>query len=94
MLREALFIPEHTAMDMDPNYDGSNRNVQPLHDRIVYYYDRQKDCEYPYIPDMDDTGHWEKVEKKVDRYFYVSGDQPSGLAKAFVVSKDEAENGT
>jgi len=40
MLREALLIPEHTAQDMDPNYDGSNRNVQPLNDRIVYYYDR------------------------------------------------------
>jgi len=27
MIREALFIPGHTAMDKDPNYDGSNRNI-------------------------------------------------------------------
>lgn len=93
MLREALLIPEHTPADMDPNYDGSNRNVQPLNDRIVYYYDRQKDCEYPYKPDSDEMGHWEKVEKKVDRYFYVTGDKPSGLAKSFVISKGEAEDG-
>ena len=27
MIREALFPPGHTAMDKDPNYDGSNRNL-------------------------------------------------------------------
>lgn len=33
------------------------------------------------------------VKKKVDRYFYVSGDKPTGLPNSFVVSKGEAEIG-
>jgi len=35
-------------------------------------------------------GHWEKIEKDVDRYFYVSGEEPSNLPNAFVVSEEEA----
>ena len=27
MIREALFIPGHTAVDKDPNYDGNNRAI-------------------------------------------------------------------
>ena len=79
MIREALFIPGHNAFDQDANYDGSNRSVMPETDRIVFYYDRLKDCENPYEEPAEGVGHWEKVEKKVQRYFYVSGDEPSGM---------------
>jgi len=51
----------------------------PETDRIVFYYDRLKDCENPYEEPAEGVGHWEKVEKKVQRYFYVSGDEPSGM---------------
>lgn len=27
MIRESLFIPGHTAIDKDENYDGSNRKI-------------------------------------------------------------------
>lgn len=54
------------------------------------YYDRSKSCT-PYNPSSSESqGHWEKTERKVDRYFYVDGMEPSTLPNAVVVSSDEA----
>lgn len=36
------------------------------------------------------SGHYEKVERKVDSYFFVSGNKPSGLPGAYVVPETEA----
>lgn len=59
MIREALFIPGHTELDMDANYDGSNRIAQPINDRVVYWYDKSKDCENPWEEPAEGKGHWE-----------------------------------
>lgn len=95
MIRDALFNPGKTAIDKEANYDGSYRNTQNIYDRKVYFYDKKHDCENPYKDDADGfKGHWEKVDKKVDRYFYIGGANPSGIPNSFVVSKDEAELGS
>jgi hypothetical protein len=36
-------------------------------------------------------GHYERIERKVANYFWVSGDRPSGMPGSFVVSKNEAK---
>jgi hypothetical protein len=36
------------------------------------------------------VGHYEKVVKSNTEYFYVDGNDPSGLPGAYVVSKSEA----
>lgn len=43
----------------------------------MFYYDREKSC-VPYKdPTPKDNGHWEKVVKDVERYFFVKGAKPS-----------------
>jgi len=87
MIKDAMFPPGHSAIDKDDNYDGSNRNIQKINERKVFFYDKKHDCENPYDEKSDsDKGHWEKIEKKVDRYFYIGGKNPSGLPNSFVVS--------
>jgi len=44
MLRDALFAPGKTAMDKEPNFDGSNRDIQKITNRKVFFYDREKAC--------------------------------------------------
>lgn len=75
------------------NFDGSNRVVQPISNREVMYFDKMNSCE-PYVEKKTDVkmqGHFEKVEKKVNKYFYVDSDKPSGIPQAFVISKKESE---
>jgi hypothetical protein len=36
-------------------------------------------------------GHYEKVDKNVQKYFYVESDKPSGLPNSFVISEKEAK---
>lgn len=49
-----------------------------MYDRKVFFYDCRKDCQNPCkIPKDEDNGHWEKIEKRVDRYFYIGGPNPS-----------------
>ena len=42
-------------------------------------------------PKPKPKGHYEKVIKKVENYFWVSGEKPSGMPGALVVSKKEAK---
>ena len=49
MVRDALNPPGKTPHDKMPNYDGSNRELQPLRKRKVFFYDRAKGCS-PYSP--------------------------------------------
>jgi len=44
MLRDALFAPGKTAMDKEPNFDGSNRDIQKITNRKVFFFDREKAC--------------------------------------------------
>lgn len=64
-----------------------------MRDRKVFFYDREKSCVPFFEPEHKETGHWEKVIKDVDRYFFVKGAKPSEVPNAYVVSKEEAEIG-
>jgi carbonic anhydrase len=44
MIRDALNPPGKTPHDKMPNYDGSNRELQPIRKRKIYFYDRSKGC--------------------------------------------------
>lgn len=81
------------ADDMPENGDGNNREAQPLRDRQVYYFDREKSCNPYNAPKKppQTIGHFEKVEKKAAKYYFVAGDDPSGLKDAYVVSEKEAQ---
>lgn len=92
MIRDAMNPPGKSAHDKQANYDGSNRDVQRQFDRVVFYYDKKRGCQ-PYQPrdGSDFKGHWEKLQDKVDKYYYVKGMRPSGVPNAQVVSQGEAE---
>jgi len=64
MIRDALNPPGKSPHDKLPNYDGSNREVQPKKDRIVYFYDKDIGCTPAAIKTSEFQGHWEKVIDK------------------------------
>ena len=70
----------------------SNRSTQPLNGRPVFFYDHVKYCgPEPVKPASYNEGHYEKIIKPMTNYFYVNGEDPSGLPGSFVVSEKEAE---
>lgn len=78
MIKDTLFAPGKTIYDKEPNYDGTNRDIQEIKNRKVFFYDREKSCvPYKDPKDKKEVGHWEKVVKDVDRYFFVKGAKPS-----------------
>jgi len=73
-------------MKYEDNYDGTNREVQDIFDREVYYYDRRFGCN-PYVEKPPaPKGHYEKIDKKGVKYFFVDSDKPSGIPGALVIS--------
>jgi len=74
----------------------NNRNTQPLNGRPVFFYDSnmfnaplfKNDENRKY--EMDRGGHYEKQLQEVTNYFYVEGNEASGLPGAVVASEDEA----
>ncbi len=44
MIRDALNPPGKTPHDKELNYDGSNRDIQPIRRRKVFHYDKKKGC--------------------------------------------------
>lgn len=88
MLKEALRTDDNQNAD-----DISNiRETQPLNDRTVFFYDASN-CRTPtyFEPEPPKTGHYEKVPKQVTEFFYVNGDEPSGIPDSYVVSENEAK---
>lgn len=52
----------------------------PLLDRKIYFYDPEKSCfpvKRPQSPVLD--GHYEKVTKAANKYFYIPSFLPSGI---------------
>lgn len=99
LFQEALRIPD--LVDQKGNVivtdwvPQSNRNIQPLNGRPVFYYDHIKYCgPDPINPKPKPAGHYEKVVQKATSYFYVNGEKPSGLPGSFVVSENEASGKT
>jgi len=97
MFQEALRVPDMQSntgdMVISTASTENNRSIQPLNGRMVFYFDHVKYCG----EDMKNTrepvksiGHYEKSHKTVTEYFFVSGENPSGLPGAFLVSEGEA----
>jgi carbonic anhydrase len=102
LMKEALRVPDKIDskgnIQIDNNVYENFRNVKPLNGRAVYLYDKDLyEC-----PDLSSTGnkqkeaenkgHYEKITKKSERYFYVPGFQPSGLPNSILVTDEEANN--
>lgn len=70
----------------------SNRNIQNKNNRPVFFYNHILYCgEEPKVSKPIPKGHYEKLNKKATEYFYVNGQDPSGLPGAYVVSEKEAK---
>jgi carbonic anhydrase len=96
LFQEAIRIPDLINQTGDiilsENLPVSNRSPQPLNGRPVFFYDHIKNCgPDPVKPPKERKGHFEKIQKPITNYFYVNGQDPSGLPGSFVVSENEAQ---
>lgn len=73
-------------------YSPNNRSTQPLNGRPVFFYDHEKYLGPDPKPEapIQPLGHYEKITKTVTEYFKVSGNEPSGMLGALVVTPTEA----
>lgn len=97
LFQEALRTPDliqGNTINMEMETPTVSRKTQPLNGRPVFYYDSIKYCgPEPQDEKPRDVGHYEKITKTVQNYFYVNNDKPSGLPSALVVSREEATGG-
>jgi len=96
LFQEAIRIPDlinnKGDIILSNSAPMSNRSTQPLNGRPVFFYDHVKYCgPDPVKPPSSNEGHYEKIIKPMTNYFYVNGEDPSGLPGSFVVSEKEAE---
>jgi len=96
LIQEATRVPD--LQDVKGNIIQSNwinvtnRPVQPLNGRPVFWFDHTKLCgPKPDIKPIEPSGHYERVRKTFTSYFYVNNDKPSGLPNSYVVSEGEAK---
>lgn len=95
LFQEALRIPD--LMDAKGNVIVSDwvpksaRKTQPLNGRPVFFWDQTKNCPLKPIRKEEPKGHYEKIKKSITNYFYVSGNAPSGIPNAYLVSEEEAK---
>ena len=95
LIKEALRFPDQTDqfgnIKVAESIIDNNRAIQNQHGRAIFHYDSSmcintvKNKTRP-----ADFGHFEKVVKETKQYFHVSGDKPSGLPNAWVVTDKEA----
>ena len=94
LFQEALRVPD--LMDERGNVIVSDwipksaRKTQPLNGRPVFHFDHEKFCPPTPKKKPEVSGHYEKIRKSMTNYFYVNGNDPSGLPNSYVVSEDEA----
>lgn len=97
LMKEALRMPDMVD-DKGNAYlnDDKNENyrlTQPLNGRPVFFFDSEKYCGKKPAPiaEAKRQGHYEKVPTKVTEYYFVAGNQPSGLPGSFVVDENDAK---
>ena len=97
-MHDSSFDPDHcSAHQYLPTYfTGTNRQLQPLHNRTVYHFSNKDYCGPTFnsvkeAKEDNADGHYEKVEKTQTKYYFVKGQEPSGMPGALVVSGDEEE---
>jgi carbonic anhydrase len=98
LMREALRTPDMQDQTSGNIYQSGDtmenyRQTQPLNNRAVFFYDKEKYCgsKDPLKVEVRRQGHYEKVPQKSTEFFFVTGNQPSGLPGAFVVDEAEAK---
>ena len=95
LFEEALRMPDlmdtRGSVIISKLLPENNRSIQPLNGRAVFFYDHIKYCgPDPIKKPVKPKGHYEKKINKMVDYFFVNGQNPSGLPGAFVVSEKEA----
>ena len=96
LFQEALRTPDLMAI---PSGDilvsnaitHNNRAIQNRNGRNIFYFDSSEDmCIEKPKGKPRKQGHFERLDKEMTQYYFVSGSKPSGMPGAFVVSKNEA----
>jgi len=94
-IKDSLKTPNYTKgkgtvminLSSVKNYPDNYRTVQNKNGRIVYYF--KNDCKYKKLKKHPE-GHYEKVLYQESRNFFVHGEDPSGIASAFLIPDTEA----
>lgn len=95
LLREALRIPEQVDQQgnmlvVDSIIDN-HRELQRQHGRPIWWFDSSLcDVMLKNSGKPKEVGHYEKVIRPARRYFYINGNEPSGIPNAWVVTEKEA----
>lgn len=95
LFTEALRMPDQ--QDSQGNVHVSeflpitNRKIQPINGRPVFHFDHTILCGPDKVKKIKKLGHYEKVQTMWNQYFYVPGEQLSGVPNAFLVSENEAK---
>ncbi len=94
LFHEALRIPDMMNSKGDVIVSDvlpvSNRYTQPRHGRNIFFY-KKEDVKFKRPKEVKDfEGHYEKIKKETNNYYFVNNDNPSGMPGALVVSKSEA----
>ena len=93
LFKEALRNPDlkdnNGNIFTDSNEYNSSRKVQDRNKRPCWFYDCGDNCKEENKPEVE-VGHYEKILKSTVNYFYVNGQNPSGVPNSFVVSDEEA----
>ena len=105
MFKEAIKVQEienESGEKVTPMFvPDNNRLQQKLNGRAIFHYDHLANCG-PAATNAaiglgnrnrkrGKRGHYEKKISTITEYNYVSGEKPSGMPGAFVVSRDEAK---
>ncbi len=98
LFQEAIRMPDLRASNGDvivsTDSDQNARKIMPLNGRNIYYFrvpkDQLKALKKEVSPPVK-VGHYEKVIKKINNYYFVNNDKPSGMPGALVVSEEEAK---
>jgi len=101
LFKEALRYPDLQneqggIIVSDESIMWSNRKTQKLNGRPVFHYDHKKyNCPTfkrlrKQFGNAGTKGHYEKKESTSTSYFFVEGNEPSGMPGAYVVTEKEA----
>jgi len=98
LFREALSEPDQIdfagRVINSPKNLTNYRRTMPQKGRAIFHYDKKNDCpsfKKTVNDKAKDKGHFERIKRVGSSYYFVPGEQPSGLPGAFVVTDEEAK---
>jgi len=97
LFQEAIRMPDLRSSKGDviisTDTNENARKTMPLNGRNVYYNKIPKDeiiIKKPPVS-VKPSGHYEKVVKKINNYYYINNQNPSGMPGSLIVSENEAK---